>query len=348
MALSVSAILAIPVAAPVYAQGTQDFISLEADKQANDLPDNQSGDQTDMPSENKRAASGSEAVFLSGTNFNARIKEIAGNSGANFSSEDSSIKAVVWEDPASIPEEAKNEENKVSTSSSEVPIYSWFDGESGTLSISSEADTTYLNEESNFMFYRLGALEELEMIEHVDSSNTSSMINMFGECGALVSLDLSAMTIQDDADMNDMFTGCDGLTNLTLGSGWQFATATGIPKYNWASSKTGEVWTYAALETRYTGTDAADFTVTQDVATVEPEEILYEGTGLGENNMYPVDNPSQKFTGFCINDENQDPYGYYRRVEIPAGESIGEEWFHSNNFGYEPIGSDMRDRKSVV
>ena len=101
------------------------------------------------------------------------------------------------------------------------------------------------------------------------------------------------MTIQDDADMNDMFTGCDGLTNLTLGSGWQFATATGIPKYNWASSKTGEVWTYAALETRYTGTDAADFTVTQDVATVEPEEILYEGTGLGENNMYPVDNPSQ-------------------------------------------------------
>lgn len=343
MALSVSAILAIPVAAPVYAQGTQDFISLEADKQANDLPDNQSGDQTDMPSENKRAASGGEAVFLSGTNFNARIKEIAGNSGANFSSEDFSIKAVVWEDPASIPEEAKNEENKVSTSSSEVPIYSWFDGESGTLSISSEADTAYLNEESNFMFYRLGALEELEMIEHVDSSNTSSMINMFGECGALVSLDLSAMTIQDDADMNDMFTGCDGLTNLTLGSGWQFATATGIPKYNWSSSKTGEVWTYAALETRYTGTDAADFTVTQDVATVEPEEILYEGTGLGENNMYPVDDPSQKFTGFCINDENQDPYGYYRRVEIPAGESIGEEWFHSNNFGYEPIGSDMRE-----
>ena len=335
MAFSVSAILAIPAAAPVYAQETQEFFNIEADSQ--------SEDQTDQKSETNEDVSGGDAIFLSGTNFNARIKEIAGHDGASFSVEDLSIKAIVWEDPDSIPEEVKTEDNKVSTSSSEMPIYAWFDDSTGTISVSSEAERVFLNEQANFMFYRFKGLKNLEMIELVDSSNTASMINMFGDCGSLVSLDLGSMTIQDSTNMNDMFSGCDGLTNLTLGSGWQFTTATGITKANWASSETGEVWTYAALETKYTGSDAADFTVTQEAATIKPDETLYEGNGLGENNMYPVDDPSRKFTGFCINDEDQDPYGYYRKVEIAEGEAIGEEWFHTTDFGFSPIGSDMRE-----
>ena len=289
--------------------------------------------------------SGGNATFLSGTNFNAKIKEIAGHSGANFSTADSTIKEIAWSD-SETPAEYRSSDYLVSTSDSEQYIFAWM--EDGTMYLYTEADHVSLNNQANFMFYELDGLESIDFVSNtdsfsgVDTSGTEDMINMFGSCGSLTSLDLSWMDTQNAENMNDMFHDT-AIVELTLGRSWEFNTATGIPRTNWMSSSTGEVWSYAALETLYASTDAATFTSTSDEADVLPDEELFMGDGLGPNNMFPVDDESDRFTGFCINDEDEDPYGYYRKVEIPTDGVNWENWFHTSDYGYQPIGGNMRE-----
>ena len=289
--------------------------------------------------------SGGNATFLSGTNFNAKIKEIAGHSGANFSTADSTIKEIAWSD-SETPAEYRSSDYLVSTSDSEQYIFAWM--EDGTMYLYTEADHVSLNNQANFMFYELDGLESIDFVSNtdsfsgVDTSGTEDMINMFGSCGSLTSLDLSWMDTQNAENMNDMFHDT-AIVELTLGRSWEFNTATGIPRTNWVSSSTGEVWSYAALETLYASTDAATFTSTSDEADVLPDEELFMGDGLGPNNMFPVDDESDRFTGFCINDEDEDPYGYYRKVEIPTDGVNWENWFHTSDYGYQPIGGNMRE-----
>ena len=187
--------------------------------------------------------SGGNATFLSGTNFNAKIKEIAGHSGANFSTADSTIKEIAWSD-SETPAEYRSSDYLVSTSDSEQYIFAWM--EDGTMYLYTEADHVSLNNQANFMFYELDGLESIDFVSNtdsfsgVDTSGTEDMINMFGSCGSLTSLDLSWMDTQNAENMNDMFHDT-AIGELTLGRSWEFNTATGIPRTNWVSSSTGEV-----------------------------------------------------------------------------------------------------------
>ena len=192
MAFMMSAVFAVPLQfMPVHAQTAEvadntgpSFLAEEATvPEDTTLPD-----EVDEP-----AGTSGEATLLSGTSFNARIKQIAGSVDANFSAVDTSISEIVWSDASSIPEGVMQNSNLVSTSSSDVPVYAWF--EDGVMHIASGAGTIYLNEQANFMFYRLGSLETFAFPDNIDSSSTESMIEMFGDCNSLASIDLSAMDI---------------------------------------------------------------------------------------------------------------------------------------------------------
>lgn len=281
------------------------------------------------------------ATFLSGTAFNKKIKQIAGNESAVTMTIDRNIESIRWADPSDMPEEARD--NVVSTNSSELPIYAWF--ENGVLYLSTEAETKCLNTASNFMFYGLEELTDVSALEEIDSSNAESMVNMLAGCKKVEYVNLNSFSISDGANMDGMFDGMDMLSRITLGENWKFSTAASIPKMNWENEEDRAVWTYAALETRFDPGAAGTYFVSDADATVLPDEELFEGDGLHINNMYPVgkhDDLSSRFTGFCINDKDQVPYGYYRRVEITPEEVVGEEWLQSADFGCEPIGDDMR------
>lgn len=282
-----------------------------------------------------------DATFLSGTAFNVKIKQLSGDSSPSAFSKNNSIHSLQRADMSELPEGTKD---LVSTNTSDMPIYSWY--EDGVLYFASDADKLCLNAMSNFMFYGLQELNDVEIITEVDTSNAESMIEMFADCSSLSSLDLSSFDVSAAENMDKMFRHNSSLTEITLGQNWDFVSATSLPKTNWKSSKDGSVWTYAALETKYTGAAAATFTVTDEEPTIFPEEGLFEGDGLRENNMYPVghaDDRDSRFTVFCINDHNQDPYGYYRRIEILPDNIIGENWLQSTDFGSEPLGDTMRE-----
>lgn len=59
-------------------------------------------------------------------------------------------------------------------------------------------------------------LQSIEGLENINTSETLSLVGMFGECSALTALDMEKFTTPVATDMTDMFIGCSSLTTLDL------------------------------------------------------------------------------------------------------------------------------------
>ena len=66
------------------------------------------------------------------------------------------------------------------------------------------------------MFYQFKALETIENLELLDTSNVTNMSHMFFECNKLTNLDVSHFNTDKVTNMSGMFGGCYGLTNLDV------------------------------------------------------------------------------------------------------------------------------------
>ena len=67
----------------------------------------------------------------------------------------------------------------------------------------------------NDMFSGCSGLTALD-VSSFDTSKVTNMSNMFEECRGLTSLDVSSFDTSNVIDMNSMFSGCASLTSLTL------------------------------------------------------------------------------------------------------------------------------------
>ena len=141
------------------------------------------------------------AVFVSGESFNTKIKKLANSDSTGVASIDNSIKYFkrAETEPS---DNNKQEKNIISDSSSEVPIYAWFDN--GTLYWWSEDYKPNLNSNANFMFYNLRSLKEIEL-NKLKTNNTTEMMLMFFNCKDLVKIDVSKFDTSKVTNMNGIF-----------------------------------------------------------------------------------------------------------------------------------------------
>ncbi len=65
-------------------------------------------------------------------------------------------------------------------------------------------------------FYKFTALESIEGLENLDTSNVTNMSCMFYGCSGLTSLDVSGFNTANVTNMSDMFYECSGLTSLDV------------------------------------------------------------------------------------------------------------------------------------
>ena len=72
------------------------------------------------------------------------------------------------------------------------------------------------NYNSSYLFYNFSKLTEIENISLLDTSNVTSMYQMFYECRSLTSLDLSNFDTSQVTNMVSMFYSCSKLTNLDV------------------------------------------------------------------------------------------------------------------------------------
>ena len=119
--------------------------------------------------------------------------------------------------------------NTVSNSTSEYPIYLFFDDTDGTIYYYSEANTLYLNSDSSYMFAALESLEDISGLSELNTSNAEEMDYMFYNCINLANINaLSNWNTSKAENMASMFSGCSNLTNINGASNWDTSNVTDI------------------------------------------------------------------------------------------------------------------------
>lgn len=83
--------------------------------------------------------------------------------------------------------------------------------------ISVYSDTSIINSSSTeSMFSGLECCTRIDLLEDIDTSESTNMSRMFYDCGNLTSLDVSKLDTTRVIDMGDMFSRCHGLTSLDV------------------------------------------------------------------------------------------------------------------------------------
>ena len=72
------------------------------------------------------------------------------------------------------------------------------------------------NYSSSYLFYEFSKLTEIENLNLLDTSNVTSMYQMFSECSSLTSLDVSNFDTSKVTNMEGMFYKCSSLTSLDV------------------------------------------------------------------------------------------------------------------------------------
>ena len=142
-----------------------------------------------------------EATFLPGKQFNAKIKQLAGDIDATHTTRDTNI-TTIMRYPGTPSQSILNNADIVSTSDSIVPIYAWY--ENGTLYYYSETEHLYMNSDASSMFYELKNVTAID-VSTINTSRTVNMRNLFDRCNNLEIMDLSNFDTSSVTNMAWMF-----------------------------------------------------------------------------------------------------------------------------------------------
>ena len=115
-----------------------------------------------------------EATFLPGQEFNAKIKQLAGNNNATVNTVDLNITGIVRSNVLNI---IPSTNNIVSTNDSSFPIYAWFSN--GIIYYYTEVDNPYMNVDSSYMFVYCLNLNDISGLSSFDSSKVTSLRALF-------------------------------------------------------------------------------------------------------------------------------------------------------------------------
>lgn len=192
-----------------------------------------------------------DATFREGPAFGTVIKRLAGNNSANSESEDNKITqvkyATIGNEPGQITldflYEIRENAVKASTSvtssdkyvdisysSSNTPIYLWYDN--GIIYWFSEDNSPKLYSNCLNMFRGLKKLTEIEQFKplgngetrfaNFETSSVTNLERMFSDCEQLTSLDLRGLSVGNANSLLYTFLNCKALENLNI-SNWNTA-----------------------------------------------------------------------------------------------------------------------------
>jgi surface protein len=147
-------------------------------------------------------------VLLTGKEFNATIKQAAGDTSVYNYATDNNIKSIVvsYDNPTT--------GTVVSASDSPKKAYVTYTDNIITIHVPVDAKI-YMNTNSGNMFNNCSSLTSLDLSKF-DTSKVTDMNSMFYGCSSLTSLDLSKFDTNNVTYMSSMFYGCSSLTSLDL------------------------------------------------------------------------------------------------------------------------------------
>ena len=195
------------------------------------------------------------ATLDKGQTVNQKMKRLSGQSSATYDTVNTTITGIerAYELPANVS--TTNSNNRISASSSQAPIYAWFNN--GTIYYYAQADKIVMNANSSYMFYNMSSLLGIAGASDWGSAGTTDMSRMFSRTANLT--DLAGASSWDTSgvkDMSYMFYNATGLTNIEDISNWNtdgvtnmdfmFSGATGLTNIdgavNWDTSSVTKMY----------------------------------------------------------------------------------------------------------
>ena len=157
------------------------------------------------------------ATFDRGSTLNAKMKHLSGQPDANNSN--TTITAFRRSDTPPNDFDITNSDAILSSSTSEVPIYAWFDN--GVIYYYSDADDIYTGQSMSSTFKTMNSLTDISGLSSVNTSNTTNMSYMFWYTTSLENIDdLRYWNVSNVESMSNMFDH-SGITNIDGAINWQ-------------------------------------------------------------------------------------------------------------------------------
>ncbi len=178
------------------------------------------------------------ATLDTGRSINAALKKLSGQSGATHTTTNTTITAV--KSATSMPVSQQANVSIISTSSSPVPVYAWFDDTDGSIYIYSEADVIQGNSDMSYIFYNASSLANIDALANWDTSSVTNMSFMFQNASSLTSIDaLADWDTSSVTNMSYMFFSASSLTDIDALANWNTSKVTNMASiFNSTSSLT--------------------------------------------------------------------------------------------------------------
>lgn len=279
-----------------------------------------------LPVDSKITIDNKEAYFITGKEFNIRIKQLAGDDTSinAHTTKNTNITKILYSNVEPL-DTNKQSINVVSTDSSPYPIYTWYDN--GIIYWWSEDKSPQLNPDAAYMFLYLSALNNLEDFKYFDTSKMTTTRSMFYGDTSLLSLDgLENWDLSSTITIQGMFASTKdnpmNLRNIKALKNWDVSNITildGVFSTNsYLESLEGlEDWNVSNVKSMYL-TFSFNFRLKSlkelkkwDVSNVENMEYMFSNTLSLENlegledwnvsnvkSMYAMFKVDSDFTGY--------------------------------------------------
>jgi hypothetical protein len=226
---------------------------------------------------------GRPATLDTGQNVNAKMKSLASGSNASYETPDNLIKVI--RSAASLPDGfVATDANTISLSSSEYPVYIFFDNtnNAGVMNVYAGNATVVMHQGSSNLFANFQSLADISALADWDTRTVVDMNHMFNGASSLTSVSaLAGWNTKSAAYMNSMFEGASSLSDISGLSGWNTSSAVLMGSmFKGASSLTSVSalagWnTISAYDMNHMFSGASSLTSLVGLASWNTESALY-------------------------------------------------------------------------
>ena len=149
------------------------------------------------------------AYLPTGTAFNTALKGLATDSGGQ-------ITKIIFDRFGSVDDTTPNTIEIQAASPSGEKIYAHYDN--GEITVSTHANTIYLNADCSAMFKNMAQLTEIQWGNFFESEALTEVREMFMGCSSLYRVNLTGiLNTANVTDMSHMFDGCSSAISIHLG-----------------------------------------------------------------------------------------------------------------------------------
>ena len=163
----------------------------------------------------------STAMLNVGQEVNNRMKTLSGGR-SGYNNDNDRIISIRRAAKLSSDVDITNRKYILSANNSELPIYAWYDN--GTIYYYTEADTIYLNPNSNSLLRQMIKLEDISALEEWDASQATNLSEAFFQAKSITNIDaLANWDMSNVTTAYAMFKEATSIENLNGAANWDMS-----------------------------------------------------------------------------------------------------------------------------